>query len=196
MRAPAPAQEVHWQQLERLAGRPITLDDALSPPNAAECRSASRLPPARCRALLLELGGSWVAVLAPLWVADALRAAGHLLLFSFSLSWTPSLSVTNARIEHASGVARALLYAAFKVLLLARLTFGPPIDADAPPSIAAARTAAPAAGELGGGGAPQPAPPRAWASATGSAEAAMVVAGSVAAAMDWAECVGRGQRTD
>ena len=70
---------------------------------------------------------SWSAVLTPLWTADVLAFLAHATL----LLAQPSShgSTLNAKLEHAGGMARAVLYAAFKVLLLGRLE-----NASSPPT--------------------------------------------------------------
>ena len=69
---------------------------------------------------------SWAIVFVPALVADALHLTLHAILCHMQLAWTPTTSDRNARIEHLVGIGRAVLYAAFKVLLVTAL--------DAPPA--------------------------------------------------------------
>ena len=64
----------------------------------------------------------WGAILTPLWIADGLTVIAHVSLLVVHHAWRSlPAALNNARIEHASGALRAVLYAAFKVLLLHRL---------------------------------------------------------------------------
>ena len=87
-------------------------------PDAMPPRNATGVPP--------PPRVSWFTVLTPLWVADSLTILAHATLLVVQHAWRPSASSLNAKLEHASGATRAVLYAVFKVLLLDRLA--PPQD--------------------------------------------------------------------
>jgi hypothetical protein len=71
---------------------------------------------------------TWSAVLTPLWVADGLTVVAHATLLMLHYLLPPRVQLLasfNSKIEHLSALSRALLYAAFKVLLLRRLSSTP-----------------------------------------------------------------------
>jgi len=61
-------------------------------------------------------------VLVPLWVADGLTLCAHAALLLVQHAIRPVAASFNARLEHASGACRAVLYALFKVLLVDHLS--------------------------------------------------------------------------
>ena len=112
-----------WLATELAAGGPVTFD-ALVRKAGERFVGADGEPRRRV---------SWIAVLTPLWVADGLTVIAHLSLLAVQHAWRPLATSLNARIEHASGAARAVLYGVFKALLVQRLAPPTALAADEPP---------------------------------------------------------------
>ena len=124
-----------WVMTEHAQRGPVPFTALIGEPTASSTMSASQLEQLNRRV-------KWSAVLTPLWVADSLTVCAHVSLLIVQHTWRPLPSSLNARIEHASGALRAVLYAVFKVLLIGRLSA--PMDG-APALSAAALAAAPTA---------------------------------------------------
>jgi len=83
---------------------------------ASMATSTSRSP-----CLLLQRT-NWISIFLPLWVADGLTLCAHTTLLIIQHGLRPISASINARLEHASGACRAVLYALFKVLIVERLS--------------------------------------------------------------------------
>ena len=107
-----------WLATEYSARGPIPFSALIGGTNvtlASASLNAANLPP-----IFIERV-SWTTILTPLWVADVLTMIAHATLLLVQHAWRPSATSLNAKLEHASGGGRAILYALFKVLLLSRL---------------------------------------------------------------------------
>ena len=127
-----------WVMTEHMQRGPVPFAALVGEPTAAALMSGSQLEQIKRRV-------KWGAVLTPLWVADSLTVCAHVSLLIVQHTWRPLPTSLNARIEHASGALRAVLYAVFKALLIGRLS-APTTNApttSAPTTSAAGLAAAP-----------------------------------------------------
>lgn len=100
-----------WAMTERAVHSPVPFSALVAVPQTADEGGFHQI---RHRV-------GWGAILAPLWVADGLTVTTHISLLIVHHTWRPLPVSLNAQIEHVSGALRAVLYAAFKVLLLQHL---------------------------------------------------------------------------
>ena len=114
---------VHFEDLLGNGNGSVCAPVAVVKPVAAIVRDAPGGAPSVAAASCRELHQiSWLSVMLPLWIADALTLSAHSALLIVQHTWRPAATSFNARLEHASGACRAVLYALFKVLLLEELT--------------------------------------------------------------------------
>ena len=114
-----------WLVTEAAHQAPVRFQALLGGTNVTTCGSFAAAAGAQytaktARTCVVLHRLDWATVMAPLWLADVLTLCAHSALLTLQ-AWRPAATSFNARLEHASGACRAVLYALFKVLLLDRL---------------------------------------------------------------------------